>query len=734
MKSLRSIILGSLAFLLSLGGATLLCSNNTPSSAKAASGFQTEYNAVFFHNTNINGGVPFSYVNSDNPPASTQTIDIEDMHTLADEFTVSSGYTTGGTTNLTINEPVSTKKFTAIYIPIIVYAQALPNGYSFGNPTITFTVNHSGWDEDNFSNATMFYHGTGARSGESSAYYTFFRSPNGNGAALGNSIWYVGDPSKTTTTQTHSIDSAVYQNINADGKTHNTIVGFYSLYLYARKDSSSSHQLSFSLSAKIKFDESVSYEVAASNSTKGYKDLYQAFADSTGNKTIKVWRDLSVTTSLSVFGSQEDPKNLILDLNGKTVTMSATLTIYNWNSLVIKNGNIEFIGFNYNSGLISNRGTLTIESDVNVSIKSPNVKNLLLTNESTGVVTIGAATLTPSSVDRAIYNSGVMNLNGTKIAAPSYSLFTAIENDGQLYLGGNCVIKNITQSQLGIIYGKYGSTSYSGAKIDVKLDSTVTSGITVASQIASGKLSFTFAVYSNRYIVNYSSKNLSYVTNYRYYDVNFNITGCTAGAQTPSYRYGESLTVTISPLSGYQVPNTISVTSNGASLNAGYDYTYDKTTGIFTLKGSYDCFAAIAVSGEGIDISPETKLKTWAASYLHLDYTSNEGYCKDSTHHYYTTAKTKLLALGEEVVITLKTSSDETIVSYRARYEAWARANNDLEYAYSDDFTHISASANNIELMSSSNALPIVMTLVVSSGAISLIAFAIFKGKRRHEK
>ena len=74
MGKIKSIILSAAALFLSVSGLAL--TNNKKDIKPANAAMQTEYNAVFFHNTNINGGVPFAYVDSDNPPSTTNTLEL----------------------------------------------------------------------------------------------------------------------------------------------------------------------------------------------------------------------------------------------------------------------------------------------------------------------------------------------------------------------------------------------------------------------------------------------------------------------------------------------------------------------------------------------------------------------------------------------------------------------------------------------------------------------------------
>lgn len=103
----------------------------------------------------------------------------------------------------------------------------------------------------------------------------------------------------------------------------------------------------------------------------------------------------------------------------------------------------------------------------------------------------------------------------------------------------------------------------------------------------------------------------------------------------------------------------------------------------------FACYAeATALSADCHAISfeeiPEVKsdreyVRDFVDLYLHLtDYTSNEGYCNDLEHGYYLTAKTgfnSLVAPSDDRVDLFKT--DLEFVDAKARYEAWAVANND---------------------------------------------------------
>ena len=68
-------------------------------------------------------------------------------------------------------------------------------------------------------------------------------------------------------------------------------------------------------------------------------------------------------------------------------------------------------------------------------------------------------------------------------------------------------------------------------------------------------------------------------------------------------------------------------------------------------------------------------LEVFINDYMHMDYTQNLGYCKDSEHHYYSTAKTAFNALNAHQR-TLFTSNSAYLVEW-TRLSTWASKNGD---------------------------------------------------------
>ena len=106
------------------------------------------------------------------------------------------------------------------------------------------------------------------------------------------------------------------------------------------------------------------------------------------------------------------------------------------------------------------------------------------------------------------------------------------------------------------------------------------------------------------------------------------------------------------------------------------------------------------------------------------DYTEELGYCSDSEHHYYATAKQALLNLGTDCVNEFRNS--DAFTSARERYLAWAAANHDT-----NPFAETQGS-NSFSIRNTNDA--IILILVISTIAVSFIAMGLVTyKKRKHE-
>jgi len=125
-------------------------------------------------------------------------------------------------------------------------------------------------------------------------------------------------------------------------------------------------------------------------------------------------------------------------------------------------------------------------------------------------------------------------------------------------------------------------------------------------------------------------------------------------------------------------------------------------------------------------VSYEDELENFCKDDLHMeDYTESKGWCKDTTHAYYANAKISYLALSDsdkEIFYTVDDFSD----AYE-RFQAWARANNDV--LEGTTLSSIDSLAQVLNIGSS----PIILIILLSTAAASLIILVAKKAKKRYK-
>lgn len=117
-------------------------------------------------------------------------------------------------------------------------------------------------------------------------------------------------------------------------------------------------------------------------------------------------------------------------------------------------------------------------------------------------------------------------------------------------------------------------------------------------------------------------------------------------------------------------------------------------------------------------------LESFIDTYMHMDYTDNLGYCSDSTHHYYATAKDAFNDLNEHQR-KLFTSNSAYLVEW-TRLSTWASKNGDSLNA-----TTILSSAKVVKLNITNGNNYIVIVLVSGLTIISIIGFFALRNKKK---
>lgn len=178
------------------------------------------------------------------------------------------------------------------------------------------------------------------------------------------------------------------------------------------------------------------------------------------------------------------------------------------------------------------------------------------------------------------------------------------------------------------------------------------------------------------------------------------------------------------------------VVSSGTNGTFRFTGSTQTSRGIIYRFGTYKRFGCYATSNASkgstayydVELFKKTEATTaslvqnWVDTYLHMsDYTSNLGYCADGTNHYYSTAKTALLALGNTCISEFQNNS--TFDAAQARYVAWATANGD-----STPYAASSANPSSMD-KSEKNSLDAILILVFVSPIVAL--FIVSSRKRK---
>lgn len=119
-------------------------------------------------------------------------------------------------------------------------------------------------------------------------------------------------------------------------------------------------------------------------------------------------------------------------------------------------------------------------------------------------------------------------------------------------------------------------------------------------------------------------------------------------------------------------------------------------------------------------------LETFITNYMHMDYTQNLGYCKDNTHHYYSSAKAAFNNLNTHQR-SLFTSNSAYSSEY-ARLSAWASFNGE-SLNINNQFARNSNSP--IFISEHPNAF-LVLSISLAISLVSITGYIIYK-KKRHK-
>ncbi len=190
----------------------------------------------------------------------------------------------------------------------------------------------------------------------------------------------------------------------------------------------------------------------------------------------------------------------------------------------------------------------------------------------------------------------------------------------------------------------------------------------------------------------------------------------------------------------YNTDSPVSMTIGGTSnsLTTSYaDYTKEYTTATnsvaiaTTTNGKRAWIKSVTIYTKSEQDIGQTEdcvgLESFIDTYMHMDYTDNLGYCNDSEHHYYATAKAAFNNLNEHQR-TLFSGNSAYLAEWN-RLSAWARASGD-----SLNSSSLLVSGKNILNIAIENKGSTLIIIILGSSTLTLaIAYFVFRKKKREQ-
>ena len=178
---------------------------------------------------------------------------------------------------------------------------------------------------------------------------------------------------------------------------------------------------------------------------------------------------------------------------------------------------------------------------------------------------------------------------------------------------------------------------------------------------------------------------------------------------------------------------TLSVDENGhiAALQEGADYIVIESNEDPNVYASVYVNVTtkphrVVIEG-GVDIGGTEDclgLESFIETYMHMDYVENLGYCKDSEHHYYSTAKTEFNKLNEHQRLLF--STNEAYDAEWSRLSTWADINGDVL----NSINQLSNSNNGITNVNESKSSTIIIVVITITSITSLGVLLVIKKRR----
>ena len=202
-----------------------------------------------------------------------------------------------------------------------------------------------------------------------------------------------------------------------------------------------------------------------------------------------------------------------------------------------------------------------------------------------------------------------------------------------------------------------------------------------------------------------------------------NITSLTVNARAYSSSYTGTLTIgdQTASVTDYSSYNDFEVELDSPTTSL------DISTGSKNVRINVKSVTLVCSVSNNISTSSDcVGLESFIDTYMHMDYTQNLGYCKDNTHHYYSTAKSAFNSLNTHQRLLF--TSNSAYSTEWARLSAWASANGE-----SLNSSNVLAQNNNYQVgrIISENNNTITLIIIISLLGASSIGICFYLRKKR---
>lgn len=397
----------------------------------------------------------------------------------------------------------------------------------------------------------------------------------------GYSQYRVADEVPGTTASHDVVKSFTFENNASSEVTKKVYFGMFCYIESSGKTGNYTGKLSVVSSTK-----DVSNAVASVNGTNYYTSTTALSAyNAASNSTMTLISDLDFSAnhySLSSAGGTVNLVNHTIDLANRVLYITADTTITG------SSGGKVTSTFAYGTIAINAAAVLTLSGYAkieNTCTDTLTARAVLLGNANAKIFVEENAQVISNyygiqNDNGYIYCSGKIISNNS-----SYAIYIGSSDEANKYIflyGSNVQALKVRINNLAktYFYAAFNSTSYSSATgVEIEL-STYTIGSIVVRNVNNSNYS-KFSILQVNYRLSKSSTNM--VVAYRERSVTYTLTNLSSNGPA-TCTIGSDLSFTISPNSGYVLPNTITVRVGTTTLSQNTDYTYNSSTGAVVIN------------------------------------------------------------------------------------------------------------------------------------------------------